>query len=282
MSSNLIIVPRNFHDEATLSVEFPSVVGFPASNTQNRIRSRVWMATDGTDQSIYGTYADNLSRTASYFGMFRHLCQGGNVRLRLYTDASWTSLIFDSSANPVINVVVIDGIDWGIAPYSGGGTIDPFLLEAPYWLYFSPTAHLSYRITFTGNVTTYGTPFWQVCRLVLGNFFQVNINPSYGHTIGFVDQTDSNRSRGGTLRTNIGPTWKTMQMQLDAVEESERAGWLDIMRYVGTSRDFVTALFVGENSRRERDHHILGLFSNLDALGRQVNRLTKKFQIQEG
>lgn len=280
--ANLRIVPRNFHDEATLATELAPVTGYPIANTQDTQRSRVWRSTAGTNQYIAGTYADGLLRTASFAGFFRHRCHGGNVRLQLYSDAAYTTQVYDSGTVAIINVTPTDGLDWGITPYVGGTAIDPFITDAPFWLWFSGTPHRSFKWSFSSNVSTYGYAYWQVCRFFLGNYFSLTYNPQYGITLGVVDQTDRNRSRGASLRTNVGPSWRTMTMDLARIPESERAAWLDIMKYLGTGRDFVSSLFPGEATRRERDHTINCKFTSLDPLERwHLQYLKKRLQFEE-
>ena len=185
-AANLRIVPRNFHDDATLSVSVASATGCTPQNTQDTIRSRFWKSTDGADQYMLGTFDDGFDRTVSYFGFFRHRCHGGNVRLQLYSDAAWITQVYDSGTLPVINVTPTDGADWGIDPY-GSGAIDPFILDAPYWIYFEATTCLSYKITFSDNVATFGAAYWQVCRFFLGNYIEATFNPAVGALVGFAD-----------------------------------------------------------------------------------------------
>ena len=106
-------------------------------------------------------------------------------------------------------------------------------------------------------------------------------NPGLGLTIGYVDQTERNRSRGGSLRTNVGPTWNVVNFDLPLMDETEQSAWLDIMRYCGTGRDLVLSIFPTEGTRRERRHTLNGLFISLDAIGRQVTWLTKRVQFEE-
>lgn len=274
------IVPRNWHDEATLSTELASVLGASITNTQNRIRSRIWKTTSGADQYTLGTFDDGLARTFSYVGFFRHRCHGGNVRYQLYSDDSWTTQVLDTGALPVVNIVPTDGADWGIDPY-GTGTLDPFLLDAPWWAWITPTPCLSYKISFSSNVSTFGAAYWQVCRFWAGHYRELVKPPDFGASLGIVDQTDRNRSRGGSLRTNVGPDWLDMVCDLNNIKESERAAWLDTLRYAGTGRDIVVSWFPEDGTRKERDHHANVLFKNLNSFNRQVSRLTGKLQFEE-
>lgn len=264
-TSTLLISPRNFHDEATLSSELAPVDGFPIDNTQNTQRSRVWRSPDGTDQYWQGTYDDGLARTAGWFSFFRHRCHGGNVRLRLYSDAAWGSVVYDSGTLAINNLIPTDGFDWGIDPY-GDGSIDPLFAEAPYWLQFAPTEHLSYRVNFTNNVSTYGYAYWQICRVFLGPYKSLPYTALYDYPLQVVDQTDRNRSRGGSLRTNQGPNWRTIQLDIKRVPQAEAADWLDIKKWLGTGRDCVMSLYPGDGTRMERDHLMNCKLSTIDPL----------------
>ncbi len=78
-TGNLRIVPRNFHDEATLTNSIAPATGFPVTNTQNSTRSQVWKSPDGTAQNIKGLVPAN--RSATFFGLFRHTAGGGDGSL---------------------------------------------------------------------------------------------------------------------------------------------------------------------------------------------------------
>jgi hypothetical protein len=269
-TANLRLVPRNFHDEATLTNSITPATGFPVTNTQNSTRSLVWKSTGTTAQTIKGTLA--ASRSATFFGMFRHAMSGGSVRIQLFSDAAWTTQTYDSTALPVNNITPTDVYDWGI------GSNDPFAGTWPYWIWFASAAFQSYTISFSGSPTI---GYWQASRIWLGKHLEVTYNPAYGATLGFLDQSDRDRSRSGSLRTRVGPTWRTMDLTMGEIDESQRAAFLDILQYCGTSRDVVASLFPLDGTRLERDHIINGKFSNMNALGRQVSYLTGHLQLEE-
>lgn len=277
----LRIVPRNFHDEATLSSELAPVDGFPITNTQNTRRTRVWRTPDGTDQYWLGTYDDGVSRTSGFFGFFRHLCHGGNVRYRLYSDAAWTTQVFDSGTLPVNNLSITEGFDWGINPY-GDNSIDPYFTESPFWLWHAPTQHLSYKVNFTGNVSTYGTAYWQISRVIIGPYKELPYTALYDYPLGVIDQTDRNRSRGGSLITNQGPNWRVMTLDVKRVPEADRADWMDIRKRCGTGRDFVLSVYPEDGDRMERDHMINCKFAASDPLLRWHHDYSStRFQLEE-
>ncbi len=269
MTANLRIVPLNHHDAATLTNSIAPATGFLVTNTQNSTRSLVWKSPDGTAQNIKGTLA--ASRSATFFGMFLHSAAGGSVRLQLFSDAAWVTQVYDSTALAASNITSTDVYDWG------NSSNDQFRSSGPYWLWFAATTFQSYTISFSGTPTA---GYWQASRIWLGKAFEVGVNPDYGATLGFATLTDRNRSRGGSLRTNVGPTWRVMQMDLNALVEAERGTMVDIFQYLGTGRDFVLSLFPADGTRLERDNMVNAKFSALDAIGRQVNRLTNRLQVE--
>lgn len=283
MSANLRIVPRNFHDEATVTAS-EAASGFPAANTQNTARDQAWRSSTTGTVTIDGTFS--RARTVSFFGMFRHRNHGGSIRVELFSDAAWTTLATGGDTGTVaINKIVGGAGDtayqWGDDPY-GIGQYDPLIAESPYWYWFSPVAVQSYRVTLSAHSTTFWSgAYWQISRLWLGNHFEPAVNPDFGSALGWMDNTDRNRTRGGSLRTNLGARWRTAKMDLQSLNEDESPVWLDIMAWAETGKDVVASLFPLDGTRRERDNIFMAKFSALDTIGRQVNRLTKTLQLEE-
>jgi hypothetical protein len=184
--ANLRVCPYNLHDLATLTNSVTTATGFYVTDTQNYDRSKVWRAGSTADQYIRGTLASSV--TANFFAIFLHNCAGSNVRLRLYSDAAWTTGVYDSTALPFVNVTADSSYDWGI------GNVDPLRSRAPYWIYFSGVSVRSYQIDFSTNVGG----AWQVGRIWLGKYFESAINPSWGAPLGYADNADRGRTRGGT------------------------------------------------------------------------------------
>lgn len=270
------VVPLNFHDAATLSTSLAPVTDFPAEDTQNSIRSKGWRSPDLTTQYIAGTL--DADRTATHFSLFRHTCAGANVRLQLYSDAAWTTQVYDSTTVAVRNVTATDPYDWGVDPL-GIGQNDPFVTEAPFWLWFAATTFRSYKVTFSG--TPLASAYFQVSRIWLGRYFELARQPIFGASIGPVDQTDRNRSIGGSLRTNLGAVWRTMTLDLSGVNEDERATWGKLGRYLGTGRDFVLSLYPGDGTEKERDHTLNVKFLALDPILRNTAVYSKRLQLEE-
>lgn len=286
MTTNIRIVPRNFHDEATLTASTEATL-FPVTETQNSARDNVWRSTSTATATISGTFS--RSRVVNFFGMFYHRNQGSSIRVQCYTDAAWSSAATGGDTGTVsINKVVggsgDTGFQWGDDPY-GTGQYDPLIAEQPYWYYFPANVTLqSYKVTFSSHVTTFWSDaFWHTGRLWLGKYFQPRINPAYnGNGLAWQDNTERNRTRGGSLRTNVGFRWRQMKMTLEEVDETESPVWFDILARSGTGKDLVVSLFPEDGTRRERDNIACCKFKSLNDIVRQmVNRSTLSLQVEE-
>jgi hypothetical protein len=290
MTANFRIIPRNFHDEATLTITASGELNsdFAVTNTQLHPRSSVWRsnaAPGGPTPSsidIKGTFSRN--RKVTFFGAFRHLCHGSKFRLQLYSDAAWAVSVYDSTALDALQSAWINnsGYAWGDDPYTISA-YDPLVLESPFWLWFTEKTIRSYKLTVSNYTVGYGPDYlyWQIGRLWLGRHIEPLINPDFGLSIGWQDNTQRSRTQGGSLRTVLGNRWRVMKMTLGRVDETERAFWLDMLAFCQLGNDIVVSVFPEEASRRERDHLLDCKMSTLDVLGRQVSWLEKTLALEE-
>lgn len=275
MTFYCLIGPGNLHDDATLTTSVSPETGYPIDNTKDRQRSRVWLSSDATDQYVSGTYEDGIERTASWFTMHRHLCHGGEVRVVLYSDDGWSSIVYDSGYVSITQLQYTTGFKWGI------NDADPRLRYSPFGLRFDATAHLSFRYYFRNFSSPYDAVAWQVCRFFLGEAYVLPYTAQYGHTLGIADQTERNRSRGGSLRTNRSETWREMTLDVKRVPDDDLATWLQIMEECGTGVDFPFSLFDGDDSSREREQLLLATFKSLDPLTRwHLQYTSKRIQLE--
>lgn len=265
------IVPYNDHDDAVLTPSATAAVGFPATDTQNDIRSRVWRTTSTSSQSVTGVLS--ATRTANHFSMWRMRAQGASVRLQLYSDAGASAQVYDSTALAVNCFSDSDPYTWST------GTNNPFLEYAPFVHWFANTNYRSYKVTWSGTPTNWS--YFQVSRIVLGKYFEFTHQPKFGMSLGLDDLTDRNRSMGGSLRTNIGESWRTLQLDWGWLEDTERATILKIKRQLGKGRSLVVSIYPGNGTDLERDHMMLCKFVSLDPIIRDINVYTTRMQFEE-
>lgn len=275
---NFRIVPQNFHDEAQLFTELPPQPGFPVTNTQSTARDAVWRGSGIVNQYVRGVWPDD-GRKLNCFYMFRHNWHGGTIQLQLYNQADWTGLVYDSGQQETVSLVNLGIFDWGTTPL--GIVDDPFVSESPFWLEFPAVGAKAYQITMRDTHVQVGATNVEVGRWFLGKYFEVGLNVPTA-SIGFQDNTERARTRGGSLRTNLGSFWRTLQIEVAWIKDVDRPTWIDIYRRAMTGRDVVVSVLPSDPSvRLTRDYIMNGKFSSLDALGRQVEYMTKRVAVEE-
>lgn len=274
MTSNLRIVPKNDWDDAELTPSVTAEVGYEVTNTQNTIRGQVWRTTSNAGQSITAVLPS--SRVLSHFSMHRHLCHAGSLRVQLYTDAAATTPASPFSDSGVVSATPYTASE----PYTWSeGSNDPLKTLAPYWLWFAETTVRAIKITFSG---TPSQNYWQVSRVWAGRYLELFYDPPFGGMLlGQQENTDRERTQGGSLRTNAGEQWRNMTFDLHAMREYELAPWIDIRAYAGTTKDVMVSVYPGDGTRREALYTLAGRLANLNDIGRDVNRLTTRIQVEE-
>lgn len=266
-TANARFVPKNDHDYATLSSSGGGglATGTTLENTQNTTRGKVLRTASNASFTLTGTAPG--TRTASHFSMHRHLCHAGAFRLQLLGGSG-----YDSGTISAKTYTTSDPYTWS------DGTNDPFLTESATWLWFPETTYTSYQLTLSG---TPSQSYWQISRIWLGRYFEMGLNVDEGYSLGWADQSDRNRSRGGSLRTNRSEMWRVMNFDFSNVAWDEASTFQQFERNVGTGVEFLTSIFPGDGTSLERDNFMPGKFPSLSPLARYVTWLTKKIQIEE-
>jgi hypothetical protein len=263
--ANLRIVPLNWFDDvlaANLTAS-SEVAGMEVENAQLVARSKVWRSTATGAVTIDGTWGGD-GRKCSAFALFRHNTHGGTVRLQLYSDAAWTTGVYDSTALTVSSTALGD-FDWGTDPL-GTTSDDPLLYEAPYVIYFTPTTAASFRITLGGTPAN-GAAYWEIGRIWLGKYWEAATNMAPGMEIAWVQDDEQRRSRGGSLRSSSGAArWRALTLDLAAVSEGDRQTLMDLRAQVGRKKDVVVSAFPALGGRLERDYTLDAKFVAAEAI----------------
>lgn len=271
MTEKLRIVPRNDWDDATLTPSAVAETGFEAENTQNTIRGKTWRTTSNADQSVTAVWDSPI--TLSHFSMHRHLNHAGSFRWQLYSDTSATTEIHDSTVLSATSHTAGEPYAWS------DGDDDPFLSRSPTWYWHTPIANVrAAKLTLSGALAQL---YWQTSRIWCGRYLQLDRSPARGIELGQFDNTDRERTQGGSLRTNAGESWRQFTFDLRAIKETEFATWVDIREYAGTSKDVVVSVFPGDGTRKEALYMMAGRMMNLNAIGRPTHLMTMRVQIEE-
>lgn len=245
--SNLRITPINVWDQLGLLTSTPSFpAASPLSFSQLTARDSVSRASSNGDQVIEGHWNGNGRRLNSFF-MFRHNCHGGKLRLQLYSAMDRTGQVYDSGSVEIYTLTSIDS-EWGVSPL-GFASTDVLGPEAPYYIYFSDTTCLSFKITLTRCQGAY----WEIGRFFMGKYLEAPFNPQYGMQFGWQTNTKQARTLGSSLRTRVGERWRELRADMFYATEADLALWRDAMGQIDLAEDVAISIFPGVGGRAERD-----------------------------
>lgn len=284
---NIRTAPYNVWDEMDVDNNYANAA-YPLTNTQTVKRSRVWRSTSldtGDTVLLLGTGAAGIDVRSNFLALFRHNLFGCTINVSLYdtpgeiggdapSDLVW------SSGDLTIDAIGPPGTyDWGHVDTSNPLRLDPLRVDAPYVVWFDDTE--SFRQVAI-EITAVADAFVpEVGRFFLGNYLELQANPRFGAALGVKGNGDQARTRGGSLLSNRGELWKTVNYDLGLVQEDERAFWLDMMAMNGLHRDFFMSVFPEEATRLGRDYTGNYKFTSLDALELQVSYRTKRVVAEE-
>lgn len=124
-------------------------------------------------------------------------------------------------------------------------------------VYFTPTAGTtSFTVTFSVQV--------KVSRFIVGNYWSPKYNTGFGVQTGYEDATTSERLQSGDLYTTVSPRNKTLQFDLQYMDESDKFRLFDIYRSVAKTRAVFVSVFPQDtDQQKEQMYSIYGKFSSL-------------------
>ena len=172
-----------------------------------------------------------------------NLVDGDTWRVQYYSDAAWTTQVYDSGT---------------IAPFATGLYADWDFSNAEI---FTPvtTGVKSFKITVTSAAV-----FHAAC-LFVGPYSTAQYNPRMGLVPSWDTNSTQARQDGGSLGANVRAQWRSLAFDMFASNETERAAWMEIGRYSGNTKPVWVSVFPGIGGSQERDHSIMGKFEQSPA-----------------
>ena len=264
LGTNIRFIADNFSDACTLSVTPAVVATMPVANLQTTARGRKMRTTNLTTQDIKGS--SSFGRPVQAFVLYNTtLSSNSTIRFRLYSDTSWTTLIYDSGVINVFNIQSLGsyGNNWGFTPlgnsvFSGWGN--------PYVAHYMPTQLVGSSFILT--VTDVGNPagYWDASRLVVGPILSPTTNIEYGFSFKWADNSTQYRTGGGSLRTDIAPegSFRVAKLTLDRATEQDRVAFFEFQRTIGKRKDFFVNVVPMSSGETERDFSIMAKNSEIN------------------
>lgn len=144
---------------------------------------------------------------------------------------------------------------------------------AKYYTLASNTT--SFTVTFSSSV--------KVSKFIVGNYWSPTYNTSFGVQVGYEDASSSERLQSGDLYTTVAPRNKTLQFDLQYLDESDKFQLFDILRSCGKVTPMFVSIFPEDTDKqKEQMYSIYGKLSNLNAISYSMYTIyTSSIQLQE-
>lgn len=109
----------------------------------------------------------------------------------------------------------------------------------------------SFTVTFSTSV--------KVSKFIVGNYWSPKYNTNYGVQVGYEDATTYDRLQSGDLYATLAPRNKTLQFELQYMDESDKFYLFDIVKSVGKSKPIFISIFPGDSDQqKEQMYSIYG------------------------
>lgn len=275
--SGLKLIAINQGDLATVTASPAVVATLPATNLQLQPRAAVMRTTSTADQDIKLTWPSTRILTSAV--MSRHnLSSASTWRLQLYSDAAWTTLIYDSTAVSAVPAKALGDLSWGVDPL--GASSFTGWTYAFSSMYFAPVGAQSAKITLSDAANPAG--YMEVARLFVGAHIEPRYTGSYGVKLGWKENTTQTRTDGGSLRSDPAQPYRTLSFNLDWIMPEDRAVLLDAVRCAGKRQDIWITFFPGTGGALERDYSMTAKIVNAPDMGHpSYATYTQQFDLEE-
>jgi len=290
-ANNLRIIYQNAIDTSSTTVTASSTASAstPTSNLKLDPKSQIWRSgsvTTGAGAGGLYTAKANLvvafANTTTIGGIilpFCNLSPSATIRVRGYTGA--TPTMSGSTDTPVVTTAGILAFDtsiilacpyqpiglwnWGTQPlgvnsYSyGGGTY------ARAWVPSQPNCtSLLIEIVDTANYS----PYIETSRLIIGGYWSLKYNTTFGLSQTPKDLSTNTRSESGDLISNRGVVYTSVSFDLTYLTPSDRLETSRILKGNGLSKPLFVSLFPDNSSdpSKEQAHQVYGKLSQLSGI----------------
>lgn len=241
--SNLIIGYLNRADSATLTASPAAASNAPITYLQNDSRGHVFAAAAVGAQEIKATWGGTAYTIGCVHLDRTNLADGDTWRIQYYSDAAWTTQVYDSGT---------------VAPFATGQYTD--------WDYSN--AEMLTTVTASVKsvkVSVTSAAIFHAARIFIGPYTTAAYNPKMGAVVTWDSNSAQARMSGGTLSVNAQAQWRSLAFDMSATTEAERAVWMEIGRYSSNVKSVWVSVFPGLGGTVERDLSIMGKFEQSPA-----------------
>ncbi len=266
MPTRLSIIHTNRADSATLSVSPAENASYPVANLKTIARTETLRTSGLTAQQIRAVWPANVSANAIAL-CYHDLTAAATWRVRLYSDATFTTSVYDSGT---------------VTAYDSGG-ISSFddINSAAFREYKNSVLWLTSTFTNVRSATidlndsTNPDGFLEAARLFIGQYTELQRNFKWLHPIALVSPTTMQTTLGGDdLGQFNGPMKRKLELDMSAVlTEADRNFLFDLVRVKDKSGDFFLSAWPNAGGKITRDYAMWARFVDWQGVDRPMINL---------
>lgn len=107
-------------------------------------------------------------------------------------------------------------------------------------------------------------PYYEIGRLIIGDYIEPLYNLSYGHSLNWKENTSQYRPSSGTLQSDVVTSNKEINFSLNTIPESDRSTVHKQLVEVGLEEDFFISLFPEDlNMSKQIDYSAIAKFTKV-------------------
>jgi hypothetical protein len=262
MPTRLSILHTNRADSATLSVSPAENALFPIARTKTLDRNETLRTTGVSAQQLRAVWPANVSVNAVVLA-HHNLTAAATWRVRLYSDAAFTTAIYDSTTVTAYDSAGIGALD---------GITDASFREYKNSVLWLPSTQTTVR-SMTIDLTDAANPdaYLSAARLMAGLYRELDWNFDWGHPLNLVSPTTTTRAVGGArLSQYNGPVTRTIEVPLNGLAEADAAFLFDLIRVDELSGDMFVSLFPNAGGHLARRYSMWAAIKSWQGLAQPI------------
>lgn len=271
------LITVNAADSATLNATPAMVSTLPVANLQTQYREQLARTVGTSTQLIEMAWATPVPLSA--FVLYRGNFSGSaRWQVQVYADATMADLLYDSGAAYASAPKTLGDLIWGVDALGATFYDDWGYTISALW--FAPVIGKYARITLSDPANP--DSYMQASRLFAGAYVETAHAPELGAAMGWQETSVQTRTEGGTLRTEPGSHFRTLEITTRLLPENDRVRLSDLFRQTGLRGDLYVSIFPELGGAVERDHQMQGKLVKLAPTAIPVYaRYDQPFSIEE-
>jgi len=249
---------------------------YAITNVQNKQPSLKWRSTTDAAQTISGDFG--AAEVIGCVVIYNHnISAAGSIAVTLASNSGFSTDVFTKTVDAIDATLGYGTQQYGHDGYGGYSELGWQQRFTIIW--FTPISRRYFKVVITDTTNT--DEYIEVGRLMWGDF--TTIPYRYGSELGWREQTEVIRTRGGALRSDARDPYRYTNVESTVLTDRQAADVLEIFRAAGHRSDVLWSGFP-ENSDEylERRYTMLGRLTDYSSSIKEDVGNAITFSIEEG